>query len=170
MRILRAGSLPTRLVVAIAFGVMPSTRLYPLKARLLRICGYRVDPSARIVSSARFYIPEVAIGRESFLGHQLRVYGGAGDELLLGDSVDIGPHVVFLCGSHRIGSTLRRAGLPKPGRIVVGNGTWIGGGALIVAPCDIGEGCVIAAGAVVRGDLPPNTLYRSQERQEPLRS
>ena len=44
----------------------------------------------------------------------------------------------------------------KPIRI--GNGVWIGGGAIVLPGVTIGDGCVIGAGSVVTRDLPPDTL------------
>ncbi len=37
-------------------------------------------------------------------------------------------------------------------------GVWVASGATIIGPCVIGRDAVIAAGAVVRGDVPPRTV------------
>lgn len=43
--------------------------------------------------------------------------------------------------------------------IVVRSSVWIGGGAKVVGPCTIGEGCIVAAGAVAKGALEPYCMY-----------
>ena len=41
----------------------------------------------------------------------------------------------------------------------IGAGAWIGAGAIVLPGTEVGEGCVIAAGAVASGTLDPHTLY-----------
>lgn len=43
--------------------------------------------------------------------------------------------------------------------IIIGNDVWIGHGAKIMAGVTVGDGCVIAAGAVVTHDTEPYCLY-----------
>lgn len=50
-------------------------------------------------------------------------------------------------------------GYKKTDPIVIGDHVWIGIRALILKGVTIGDGAVIAAGAVVTKDVPPNTLY-----------
>lgn len=42
--------------------------------------------------------------------------------------------------------------------VVIGSGTWIGTGAIILPGVTIGKMCIIAAGAVVNKDVPKNTM------------
>ncbi|WP_249354641.1 DapH/DapD/GlmU-related protein [Rhodococcus sp. USK13] len=42
---------------------------------------------------------------------------------------------------------------------MVGDGCWIGAGAIILPGVTVGEGCVVGAGAVVTRDCSPNGLY-----------
>ncbi len=79
-------------------------------------------------------------------------------QIVIGKNCDIGPAVEFIPGSHIIGDNLRRAGIGIARPITVGDGCWIGAKSMILGGVNIGEGCVIAAGAVVTNDLPPNTL------------
>lgn len=44
------------------------------------------------------------------------------------------------------------------GRIEVFDNVFIGANAIILGPCNIGPNAIIAAGAVVSGDVPPNTI------------
>ena len=46
----------------------------------------------------------------------------------------------------------------KIGNIVIENNSWIGANVTILRDTHIGEGCVIGAGAVIRGNIPPHSL------------
>jgi maltose O-acetyltransferase len=86
------------------------------------------------------------------------VYTHADAAIVIADRCDIGPGVQFITGSHQMGSSDRRAGVGTAEPIKVGSGTWIGAGALILGGVEIGEACVIAAGAVVTRNIPANSL------------
>ena len=49
-------------------------------------------------------------------------------------------------------------GKEKTAPIKIGNHVWIGARATILKGVKIGDGAVVAAGAVVTRDVPPNTL------------
>jgi len=42
--------------------------------------------------------------------------------------------------------------------VVIGDDVWVGAGTIILRGSRIGEGSVVAAGAVVRGEIPPHSL------------
>ena len=44
------------------------------------------------------------------------------------------------------------------GEIIVGNDVWIGSNAVILPNCNIGDGAIIGAGAVVTSDIEPYTV------------
>ena len=94
-----------------------------------------------------FQIPELTtIGRGFYIGHFGTVVVSA--SAVLGDNVNLGPGVV-------IGETARgsRAGVP-----VIGSRVWIGSNAVIVGKIRIGDGVVIAPGALVNFDVPENSV------------
>lgn len=157
-----------RLVLRNLTRCTPLTRAYPLRSRLWRLTGYEVSPSARCTASARFVVGHLTIKDRSFIGHEVRVIGSSSAEVVIEENVDLGPRVLVLAGTHRIGPASRRAGAGLGTRVRIGAGTWVGGGAVLVGPVDIGSGCVIAAGAVVRGDVENNTLYFSRDNRRPL--
>jgi virginiamycin A acetyltransferase len=49
-------------------------------------------------------------------------------------------------------------GMPSRGDTVVGNDVWFGYGAIVMPGVRIGDGAIIAAGAVVTADVPPYTV------------
>ncbi|MEG8039110.1 DapH/DapD/GlmU-related protein [Sphingomonas sp. LR60] len=77
--------------------------------------------------------------------------------ILIGDNVVIGHYSRFVTADHEIGDRHRRAGAVRGAPIVVEEGVWIGGCCTILAGVTIGRGSVVAAGALVRKDVAPNT-------------
>lgn len=47
---------------------------------------------------------------------------------------------------------------PLHNEIWIGDNVWIGAGAIVLPGCKIGNNCVVAAGAVVCGDVPDNVM------------
>ncbi|OCG73995.1 acyltransferase [Microbacterium sediminis] len=76
----------------------------------------------------------------------------------IGDNVNLGPFVRLITDTHEIGPSRKRAGAVRHDPIVIGDGTWIGAAATVVAGVTIGKGCIVAAGAVVTADVPDDTL------------
>ncbi|WP_425269614.1 DapH/DapD/GlmU-related protein [Gordonia alkanivorans] len=67
--------------------------------------------------------------------------------------------VLFVTDTHELGPHSRRAGENKSAPIKVGNGVWIGARAVILPGISIGDGVVIASGAVVAADCENDGLY-----------
>ena len=76
--------------------------------------------------------------------------------ITIGDGVLIGHQVVLATLNHDLDPDKRQSMIPKP--IVIGNNVWIGSHATILGGVTIGDGSVIAAGAVVTKDVPENTV------------
>ena len=78
-------------------------------------------------------------------------------EIRIGNNCLIGPDVGIYTAGHRLepeGRMLDVYGLP----IAIGNDVWIGGHSTILPGVSIGDGAVVAAGAVVTKDVEPNTI------------
>lgn len=98
----------------------------------------------------------LTIGDNTWIGKNFKVNGNG--SVRIGSNVDIGPEVTFQTGTHCIGSHVRRAGEGKNNVQNVGNGVWIGCRVVVVNNTSIGEGSVIAAGAVVVSDIGNDVL------------
>lgn len=72
-----------------------------------------------------------------------------------------GHNVALLTGTHdyRLRDMARQKASPSSGRdIVIGRGVWISSNATVIGPCVIGRDAVVAAGAVVVGDVAAATI------------
>ncbi len=96
---------------------------------------------------------ELRIGSNCVIGRDCVLDARGGIEL--GRSVNIGSGASLQTGKHLVDSPDFRAEfLP----IVVGDRVWIAEGARVLAGVTIGEGAVVAAGAVVTKDVDPYTI------------
>lgn len=139
------------------FSLLPDSRLYALKAILLRFRGFKIGNNVRVISSAKFKVKYLSIGNNSFISHDTLIQGG--DALVwIGQNVDIAPRCVILTGSHEIGGSTHRAGKGFSNGVTIGDGTWVGANSTILGGINIGNGCVIAAGSLVRENVEDNTL------------
>ena len=76
-------------------------------------------------------------------------------EITIGEDVKISEDVLIRDSDNH---TVLREGYQKTAPIHIGNHVWIGVRAVILKGVTIGDGAIIAAGAVVTKDVPPNTL------------
>jgi maltose O-acetyltransferase len=89
----------------------------------------------------------------SIINQQCCLDGRGG--LSIGDYVSISPGVWILTDSHDMHDPLFREVLAP---VTIGNHAWIGSRALILPGVTVGEGAVVAAGAVVTSDVEPYTV------------
>lgn len=142
--------------------VLSAAGLGPLPDRcrrpLLRALGYQVARDCGIRAGLRVSgRGSVSIGSGAFINHDVTLIADA--PISIGRNVELAPGVQLITADHEIGTPQARAGADTCAPIVIGDGTWIATGAMVLPGVTIGSGCVIAAGAVVRGDCTPNRLY-----------
>lgn len=139
---------------------MPPTHCFALKRALLRWAGAHVGKNVRIVSSARFYLTgHLVIGDDTWIGHEALVIGGDSD-VVIGANVDIAPRVSLVTGSHELFTTQGRAagkGYSLP--ITIHDGAWLGASSTILGGITVGRCGVVAAGALVKGDVKSGCVY-----------
>ncbi|EGW34881.1 uncharacterized protein SPAPADRAFT_58007 [Spathaspora passalidarum NRRL Y-27907] len=76
----------------------------------------------------------------------------------IGDNVMCGPNVTITTATHALDPTLRANGLENALPVAIGNNVWLGAGSQVLPGVTIGDGCVIAAGAIVNKDIPENSV------------
>jgi maltose O-acetyltransferase len=91
------------------------------------------------------------IGRNSAIGRNC-VLDARGAGIRIGQNVNIGSYSRLQPGKHLIDDPDFTS---EGGAIVVGDRAWIAEGATVVGSVNIGEGAVVAAGAVVTKDVDP---------------
>lgn len=133
---------------------------HKLRVKLYNFCGMKVDPNALINHHCFFGTDNVEIGN-SYIGMNCQIHSNSAlrGRVVIGDNCSIAMNVTFSTASHEIGDKTARAGKTYVKDIVVKSGTWIGGSVTILPGVTIGEGCIIAAGAVVTKDCEPNGMY-----------
>ena len=88
--------------------------------------------------------PAATIGRRFFIDH--------GTGVVIGGTAIIGDDVTLYQGV-TLGGTGKDTGKRHP---TIGNGVMVGSGAKVLGPFTVGDNSVIAAGAVVLNEIPPN--------------
>jgi maltose O-acetyltransferase len=143
-------------VVNIIAGITPLTRWFGFRARMLRFAGVDCSYTARVVASAKILHTNLAIGNDTFIGHQVLIVGNGDARATIGNNVDIAPRVVIVTGTHDIDMTGPHSAGPGKGEpIRIEDGVWIGANATITPGVSIGFKAVIGAGSVVVNDIPP---------------
>ena len=153
---------PTLSLAQTLIHLIPYCTFITVRAWLLRVAGF-----GGIAKKVGFYGGVTLFGGKDLFG-KLRIgeltqinsecifdlNGG----VFLGRRVGIGNRVSFITTSHELGPTTHRWGPVVSKPIHVGDGAWIGANVMILPGVTIGEGAVIAAGAVVGKDVPANAL------------
>ena len=104
-------------------------------------------------------VGQIILGKECNLG-QFSIIATKNKDVLIGDYVRIGPHVNIIASNRifkRRDIPILKQGIVEKG-IKIGNDVWIGAGSSILDGVNIGDGAVIAAGAVVNRDVPPYSI------------
>jgi maltose O-acetyltransferase len=94
----------------------------------------------------------IRLGRNCFINYNCVFLDCAVIEI--GDDLQMGPAVQLYTAYHPLDRAQRVAGWEMAKPIRIGNGVWIGGGAIVLPGVTIGDGAVIGAGSVVTRDVP----------------
>lgn len=105
-------------------------------------------------SSEVKYPRHVTLGRRVLIGPNCTI--GAKAPIYLGDDVHLSKGVLIETGTGDISTLPPYRPIAKPIRIE--RGVWLGAGAMVLSGVTIGEYSVIAAGTVVRKDVPAHTI------------
>jgi maltose O-acetyltransferase len=98
----------------------------------------------------------VSIGARSFINYDSVLLDC--NRITIGTDVQIAPGVHIYTATHPIDAATRRTGLEYALPVTIGDGVWLGGGAIVCPGVTIGENTVIGAGSVVTRSLPANVL------------
>ena len=79
-------------------------------------------------------------------------------EISIGSDVLLAPGVQLLTATHPVDPVERSSGRELGFPITIGDGVWLGGGAIVCPGVSIGTGSVIGAGSVVTRDVPAGVV------------
>lgn len=96
------------------------------------------------------------IGKKVFVNHNCSIT--CVKEITIGDYCNIANNVVIVDHDHRVGEYGVEEGLEST-PVHIGNNVWIGANAVILRGVSIGDGAIIAAGAVVNHDVPSYEIW-----------
>jgi len=120
-----------------------------------------LGPAPNISPNAVFANPErISIGARVRIGANCTLWAGPGTgRLILGDDVLFGPDVLVTCANYRFndGSPVTDQAMDEAD-VIIGNDVWLGAKVVVLPGAKIGDGAVIAAGAVVRSEIPPYAI------------
>jgi Hexapeptide repeat of succinyl-transferase len=99
----------------------------------------------------------IRIGNSNYFNRNLMI--DACGSVEIGDFNMIGPDVYITDSNHQTAIGVSPGELPMDkGKVVIGNRCWIGAKAVILKDVDLGDGCVVAAGAVVTRSVAPGRI------------
>ena len=119
------------------------------------LTGQKVDQSFGLFPPfSADYGQNIKVGKNVFINSGCCFQDQGGIEI--GDNVLIGQQVVIATLNHDLIPKKRANMFPAP--VKIGNDFWLGAKATILSGVTIGDGAVVAAGAVVTKDVAPNTV------------
>lgn len=126
------------------------------RARILSRAGIDVG-TAIVESGCFFFAANVSLGEYAVINH--RCYFDSKDQITIGPRAGLAMETMLFTSDHELGDEAKRWAAFKTAPIVIGAGSWLGVRAMVLPGVTIGDGCIVAAGAVVTRDLEPNGLY-----------
>lgn len=119
---------------------------------MLCSCGTNVN-----IERNAMFSPRVSLGDYSGIGVNAKIYGTC----TIGNYVMMGEDCTIITRNHqydRIDIPMMHQGFEEERPVTIGNDVWLGGWATILPRVCIGDGCVIAAGAVVTRNIPAYSI------------
>lgn len=115
----------------------------------------RISPDVVFANSER-----IRLGERIEIGSRCHFWAGPGTgKIVIGDDGLFGPEVLITAANYDYdrGSPVTRQPM-KEGDVVIGADVWVGMRAIILPGARIGDGAIIAAGAVVCGEIPSGAV------------
>ncbi len=140
--------------------ILPHLSFSRTRTAVLRAAGFRIGARSWMMGPLTITGPGdprdlFSIDTDTLITGPLYVELSA--EVRIGKRVRFGHHVSLLTLEQEVGGG-RPGGPREASSIAIGDGVWLGSRVTVLGGSRIGSGSVVAAGAVVGGDMPPNTL------------
>lgn len=117
-----------------------------------------LGPKARVSPTAAFSYPErITAGARLGIGARTTLWAGpARGRIVIGDDVLLGPDILITAASYRFndGGPVTEQAMDEAD-VMIGNDVWLGARVIVLPGARIGDGAIVGAGSVVRGEIPP---------------
>ena len=141
------------------------TNWLPDNVVFLRLRGFLARPflgkcgsDLRLGRNISLYNPsKIEFGAHVYLAYGCVFLAGS-QTISLDNEVVIGPYCVLASENHTRKKDSFRYGIPQSATVFIGRGSWLGAHVVVTAGSNIGQGTLVAAGAVVTGVVPANIL------------
>ena len=155
------GFQPLKLGASALCAAIPHLSFNYLRTSVWRAAGLQLGARARVMGPLYFtgtgdFRELVSIGDDTYITGPLRIDLDA--RVDIGKRVRIGHDVLLLTVDHEIGPSAARCASNVTGPIRIGDGAWLSSRCVVLPGISIGAGAIVAAGAVVTHDVPPDTL------------
>jgi len=123
-------------------------------------CGKRV---VFFPTKSSFFYKTIRIGDDVFIGPGA-TFSASESFIQIGNKVMFGPNVTIMGGDHNtsiVGAYMYDVNEKLPENdlpIIINDDVWVGTGAIILKGVTIGQGSIVAAGALVNKSIPPYTV------------
>jgi len=117
--------------------------------------GVRFAPNVSFANSER-----ITIGDRTRIGARCHIWAGEIDgEIRIGSDSNFGPMCFLTASNYGVEKGTLFLDQPKhDANIEIGNDVWLGTGVVVLAGVKIGDGSIVAAGAVVTKDIPAGVI------------
>ncbi len=132
-----------------------------LRVWVLRLAGFNIGDGTLMagtpkISGGKKLHGQLKVGR--YCWFNIECVLDVHEEITIGNRVHLGQQVMLLTNTHELGPPGRRSAARQALAIKIENGAWLGARCTILPGVTVGKGAVVAAGAVVTKDVPPNAL------------
>lgn len=140
-----------------------------IKKRIMNYKWKKRNPHNFTTIGFPYEIEKVTVGRGTYGKLNVVGFGGSEENVTIGNYCSIAEGVYFLLGGEHACNHIstfpfknwycdKSGESISKGEITVDDDVWIGWGATILSGVHIGQGAVVAAGAVVTTDVPPYAI------------
>jgi maltose O-acetyltransferase len=130
-----------------------------IRWRIMKAAGINM-PRCYVAAPIKLggHLPSLTIGHECFINCNVYLCAEKEAPIIIGNKCSIAPYVCFMVHGHESIWNEEKGRFPIRKPITVHDKCWIGVRAVILGGVTLGEGAVVAAGAVVTKDVEPYTL------------